>query len=92
MENAEQNVIGEAAYALLMRREAVTVSSLVKELSRMAENNTSPERHQEIIGAQQWLLAHRGHSEPDNRTVSPVRGMSAQSDSVRMPADEKNKK
>jgi len=37
MSDSQPKIIGEAAYALLVRREEVNVSSLLTELARMAE-------------------------------------------------------
>ena len=85
MFDTQHKVIGEAAYALLLRRQDVTVASLLAELVQMAANENDPERQQRLIQAQQWLRAHRPIAESDNRATSVLRGLSERESSVKMP-------
>jgi hypothetical protein len=85
MTDSQPKILGEAAYALLVRREEVNVATLLAELVRMAEKETRGQRQQQIARAQQWLLAHRQPSASDNRASSALRGMSREEDSVRLP-------
>lgn len=85
MTDSQPKILGEAAYALLVRREEVNVATLLAELVHMAEKEKSHQRQQRIARAQQWLLAHRQPSASDNRASSALRGLSREDDSVRMP-------
>ncbi|EJL85155.1 hypothetical protein AC790_11540 [Pantoea sp. RIT-PI-b] len=86
MSDSQPKIIGEAAYALLVRREEVNVSSLLAELARMAEKAKNAQQQQRIASAQQWLLTHRQPAGSDNRAHSALRGLSRQEGSVRMPS------
>ncbi|HBZ16977.1 MAG TPA: hypothetical protein DEO73_14595 [Pantoea sp.] len=86
MSDSQPKIIGEAAYALLVRREEVNVYSLLAELARMSENEKSRQRLERIAHASQWLMAHRQPAESDNRAHSALRGLSRQEGSVRMPS------
>lgn len=86
MSDSQPKIIGEAAYALLVRREEVNVSSLLTELARMAEKAKNTQQQQRIASAQQWLLTHRQPAGSDNRAHSALRGLSRQEGSVRMPS------
>jgi hypothetical protein len=90
MSDSQPKIIGEAAYALLIRREEVSVSSLLAELARIAENEQNSQRLQHIANAQQWLMTHRQPATSDNRASSALRGLSRQADSVRMPSADDN--
>ena len=85
MFDTQHKVIGEAAYALLLRREEVTVASLLAELVQMAGSEKNPDRQQRLAQAQHWLRAHRPIAESDNRATSVLRGMSQRESSVKMP-------
>ncbi|WP_336777095.1 hypothetical protein [Pantoea sp. USHLN256] len=86
MSDSQPKIIGEAAYALLVRREEVNVSSLLTEIARMAEKAKNTQQQQRIASAQQWLLTHRQPAGSDNRAHSALRGLSRQEGSVRMPS------
>ncbi len=92
MFDTQHKVIGEAAYALLLRREEVTVASLLAELVQMAENEANRQRQQRIALAQQWLRAHRPIADSDNRASSALRGLSERESSVHMPSKEPDDK
>lgn len=92
MMNAEHKIVGEAAYALLLQRKDVTVSALAAELATMAGKESDTQRLGQIAEARQWLMNYRSAEENDNRSRSPLRGLSHQSDSVKMPATESSKK
>jgi len=78
----EYPVIGEAAWALMMRRADVTLASLTAELQHMACRETDAERDSQIHEAQRWLLDHRSTEQADRRSDSPLKEMLQRSDSV----------
>lgn len=77
----EYPVIGEAAWALMMRRADVTLASLTAELHQMACRETDAVRDSQIHEAQ-WLLDYRSTEQADRRSDSPLKALSERSDSV----------
>ena len=78
----EYPVIGEAAWALMMRRADVTLASLTAELHQMACRETDAVRDSQIHEAQQWLLDYRSTEQADRRSDSPLKALSERADSV----------
>ena len=78
----EYPVIGEAAWALMMRRADVTLASLTAELHQMACRETDAVRDSQIHESQQWLLDYRSTEQADRRSDSPLKALSERSDSV----------
>jgi len=48
-------IIGEAALSLALKEKDIEVTSLINELSRMAESSVSDERIYSIFEAKNWL-------------------------------------
>lgn len=68
-------VIGEAAYALMIRRSDVTIASLTAELNRMARHETDAARDNQIHEACRWLMNHRSTETADRQRDSRLGGM-----------------
>ena len=82
---ADQKIIGEAAYSLLIRHEKVNINTLAEELARMAQQDTDSARQQLISEARHWLLTCRLSTGSDNRRFSPLRNLSRQDDGFALP-------
>lgn len=62
-EKLDQAIIGEAALSLALCEYEITVDALIKQLSVMAERETSEPRLLLIFDARSWLMRYRsaGH-------------------------------
>lgn len=83
---ADQKIIGEAAYSLLIRREKININTLSEELSRMAQQAADSARQQLISEARRWLLSCRLGAGSDNRLSSTLRSLSRQDDGFAVPS------
>lgn len=83
---ADQKIIGEAAYSLLIRREKINIHTLAEELARMAQQDTDCARQQLISEARHWLMTCRLSTDSDNRRYSPLRNLSRQDDGMALHA------